>query len=65
SGASRVIQATRAGDRRRMIGELPPAAPDASLARPGEAVFDLHDAAKPAAASDKPGRSGKILRRAG
>ena len=29
------------------------------------AVFDLHDAAKAAAASDKPGRSGKILLRAG
>lgn len=62
---SKVMQATKAEDKRRMIGELLKAALDGSLALPVEAVFDLHDAAKAAAASDKPGRSGKILLRAG
>ena len=62
---SKVMQATKAEDKRRMIGELLTAALDGSLALPVEAVFDLHDAAKAAAASDKPGRSGKILLRAG
>ncbi|AEL09313.1 zinc-binding dehydrogenase [Xanthomonas campestris pv. raphani] len=62
---SKVMQATKAEDKRRMIGELLTAALDGSLALPVEAVFDLHDAAKAAAASDEPGRSGKILLRAG
>ncbi|MCF5930125.1 alcohol dehydrogenase, partial [Xanthomonas perforans] len=52
-------------DKRRMIGELLKAALDGSLALPVEAVFDLEDAAKAAAASAEPGRGGKILLRAG
>ncbi|MFA0923547.1 zinc-binding dehydrogenase [Xanthomonas fragariae] len=62
---SKVMQATQAEDKRRMIGELLNAALDGRLALPVEAVFDLEDADKAAAASAEPGRRGKILLRAG
>lgn len=62
---SKVMAATKSEDKRRMIGELLKAALDGSLALPVEAVFDLEDAAKAAAASAEPGRGGKILLRAG
>lgn len=62
---SKVMAATKPEDKRRMIGELLKAAVDGSLALPVEAVFDLEDAAKAAAASAEPGRRGKILLRAG
>lgn len=62
---SKVMQATPPEDKRRMIGELLKAALDGSLALPVEAVYDLQDAAKAAAASAEPGRRGKILLRAG
>ncbi|QJD69464.1 zinc-binding dehydrogenase [Xanthomonas campestris pv. badrii] len=62
---SKVMAASKPEDKRRMIGELMKAVRDGSLALPVEAVFDLADAAKAAAASAEAGRSGKILLRAG
>lgn len=62
---SKATAATKPEDKRRMIGELLKAALDGTLALPVEAVFDLEDAAKAAAASAEPGRSGKVLLRAG
>lgn len=50
-------------DKARMIGELLRLAASGELRLPVEEVFDVADVAKAAAASDKPGRKGKVLLR--
>ncbi|MDE1180175.1 zinc-binding dehydrogenase [Paraburkholderia sp.] len=63
--ATKVSAATSGADKVRMIGELIRLAASGALKLPVEAVFDLADVAKAAAASDVPGRKGKVLLRIG
>jgi len=46
-----------------MFGDLLRLAASGELRLPVEAIFDLNDVAQAAAASDKPGRKGKVLLR--
>lgn len=62
--ASKIGAALSPADKMRMIGELLRLAATGALKLPVEAVFDLADAAKAAAANAKPGRKGKVLLRA-
>ena len=51
-------------DKRRLVGELIQRAANGELHLPVDAVYDLADSAKAAAASLQPGRNGKVLLRA-
>ncbi|MBN8941042.1 MAG: zinc-binding dehydrogenase [Rhizobiales bacterium] len=62
--ASKIGAALSPADKMRMMGELLRLAATGALKLPVEAVFDLADAAKAAAANAKPGRKGKVLLRA-
>jgi NADPH:quinone reductase-like Zn-dependent oxidoreductase len=61
---SKVSRGMSVADKRRLVGELIRRALDGELQLPVEAVYDLADAAKAAAASLQPGRNGKVLLRA-
>lgn len=58
---SKVSQAMSAEDKRRLLGELMQRTLSNELVLPVEAIYDLADAAKAAAASLQPGRKGKVL----
>jgi NADPH:quinone reductase-like Zn-dependent oxidoreductase len=59
-GAKRT-ESTPPGERARLIGELVRNAASGALRLPVDAAFDLSRAAEAAAASDRPGRTGKIV----
>ncbi|MBD1598127.1 zinc-binding dehydrogenase [Pseudomonas typographi] len=59
--ASAVSRALSASDKRRLIAELLHRTLAGELTLPTEAIYDLANAAKAAAASLQPGRKGKIL----
>jgi len=61
---SRVSREMSVADKRRLVGELIQRAIDGELKLPVDAIHDLEDAAKAAAASLQPGRGGKVLLRA-
>ncbi|SDH96111.1 zinc-binding dehydrogenase [Paraburkholderia phenazinium] len=61
--AKKVSEDTSSADKARMFGDLLRLAASGELRLPVEAVFDLNDVAQAAAASDKPGRKGKVLLR--
>lgn len=60
---SKASQALSADDKRRLMGELLQRTLTGELTLPVEAVYDVADAAKAAAASLQPGRKGKVLLR--
>lgn len=60
---SKVSAALSADDKRRLIGELLGLAASGALKLPVEAVYDLADVSRAAAASLQPGRKGKVLLR--
>jgi NADPH2:quinone reductase len=60
---SKVSLAMSTEDKRRMLGELVQRTLAGELLLPVEAIYDLSDAARAAAASLQPGRKGKILLR--
>ena len=61
---SRVSREMPVADKRRLVGELIQRAVGGELRLPVDAIHDLEDAAKAAAASLQPGRRGKVLLRA-
>lgn len=58
------IPALTAETRGRLIGEILRMVATGTLKLPADGIYDLADAAKAAAASDTPGRTGKVLLRA-
>ena len=61
---SRVSRDMAVADKKRLVGELLQRALGGELRLPVDAVYDLGDAAKAAAASLRPARNGKVLLRA-
>lgn len=61
---SRVSREMSVADKRRLVGELVQRAIGGELELPVDAIHDLEDAAKAAAASLQPGRRGKVMLRA-
>lgn len=60
---SKVSREMSVADKHRLVGELLQSASSGELQLPVDAIFDLEDAAKAAAASLQPGRNGKVLLR--
>ena len=60
---SKVSQAMSVDDKRRLVGELLQRTIGGELQLPVDAIYDLADAAKAAAASLQPARNGKVLLR--
>jgi NADPH:quinone reductase-like Zn-dependent oxidoreductase len=58
---SKRVEATPADERARVIASLIAAIHSGDLKLPVDEAFDIADAAKAAQASDRPGRSGKIV----